>query len=74
MDKKENATNAKANFATEKEKVKRFSEIVTKIKAEIRKDVVGQEEVVDNVVNAIIAGGKVLLEGVPGVGKTRLVR
>ena len=74
MDKKENATNAKANFATEKEKVKRFSEIVTKIKAEIRKDVVGQEEVVDNVVIAIIAGGNVLLEGVPGVGKTRLVR
>lgn len=35
---------------------------------------VGQEDVVDNVIIAIIAGGNVLLEGVPGVGKTRLVR
>ncbi len=56
------------------EKVKEFSEAVAKIKTEIRKDVVGQDEIVDNVILAIIAGGNVLLEGVPGVGKTRLVR
>ncbi len=56
------------------EAVKNFSEQVAKIKAELRRDVVGQEEVVDNVIIAIIAGGNVLLEGVPGVGKTRLVR
>ncbi len=62
------------NNASEKERVKRFSEVVTKIKTEIAKDVVGQEEIVDNVIIAIIAGGNVLLEGVPGVGKTRLVR
>ncbi len=45
-----------------------------KIKQEIRKDLVGQDEIVNNVIIAIIAGGNVLLEGVPGVGKTRLVR
>ncbi|MBO4982737.1 MAG: MoxR family ATPase [Clostridia bacterium] len=56
------------------EKVKKFSETVSLIKAELRKDVVGQNEIVDNVIIAIIAGGNVLLEGVPGVGKTRLVR
>ena len=56
------------------EKVKVFSKSVEKIKAEIRKDVVGQEDIVDGVISAIIAGGNVLLEGVPGVGKTRLVR
>ena len=56
------------------ESVKKFSEQIAKIKNEIRKDVVGQNEVVDNVIVAIIAGGNVLLEGVPGVGKTRLVR
>ncbi|MDE5565835.1 MAG: MoxR family ATPase [Anaeroplasmataceae bacterium] len=56
------------------EQIKLFSEQIKKIKDEIRKDVVGQEEVVDNVIIAIIAGGNVLLEGVPGVGKTRLVR
>ncbi len=56
------------------EKVKSFSKSVTKIREELAKDVVGQEEIVENVLIAIIAGGNVLLEGVPGVGKTRLVR
>ena len=35
---------------------------------------VGQKDIIDGVITAIIAGGNVLLEGVPGVGKTRLVR
>lgn len=56
------------------ENVKRFNEAVSKVKNELRRDIVGQDEVVDNVIIAIIAGGNVLLEGVPGVGKTRLVR
>ncbi len=56
------------------EKVKIFSQSVAKIKEELRKDVVGQTDIVENVIIAIIAGGNVLLEGVPGVGKTRLVR
>ena len=73
----ENIGTAEANSATQNanaEKVKTFSKAVAKIKEEIRKDVVGQEDIVDNVITAIIAGGNVLLEGVPGVGKTRLVR
>ncbi len=56
------------------EQIKLFSKTITDIKNEIAKDVVGQEDVIDNVIIAIIAGGNVLLEGVPGVGKTRLVR
>ena len=56
------------------EKVKNFSQAIAKIKNELHKDVVGQEDIIDNVINAIISGGNVLLEGVPGVGKTRLVR
>lgn len=51
-----------------------FSSAVKRIKEELHKDIVGQEEVIDAVVIAIIAGGNVLLEGVPGTGKTRLVR
>ncbi len=51
-----------------------FAESVGKIKTELHKDVVGQEEVIDAVVIAVIAGGNILLEGVPGTGKTRLVR
>ena len=57
-----------------KAQVENFSRSVSKIKEEIRKDLVGQDEIVNNVIIAIIAGGNVLLEGVPGVGKTRLVR
>ncbi len=57
-----------------KERVQKFNTAVSKVKAELRKDLVGQDEVVDNIITAIIAGGNVLLEGVPGVGKTRLVR
>ncbi|MGM9641584.1 MAG: AAA family ATPase [Eubacteriales bacterium] len=57
-----------------KEKVISFRDKVAAVKSELAKDMVGQQEVVDNVIIAIIAGGNVLLEGVPGVGKTRLVR
>ena len=41
---------------------------------QISRDVIGQKEVVQDTVIAMIAGGNVLLECVPGVGKTRLVR
>lgn len=51
-----------------------FSEKVAAVKQELKKDIVGMDDVVENVIIAIIAGGNVLLEGVPGVGKTRLVR
>ena len=51
-----------------------FSEKSKKVLAEISKDMVGQSQVVEDAVIAMIAGGNVLLEGVPGVGKTRLVR
>lgn len=56
------------------EMLKTFTESINKIKTEIHKDIVGEEEVVDSVIIAIVAGGNVLLEGVPGTGKTRLVR
>lgn len=54
--------------------IKNFSDSVTKIKTELHKDIIGQEEVIDAVIIAVISGGNVLLEGVPGTGKTRLVR
>ena len=56
------------------ESIKSFSSQIEKVKAELAKDIVGSENIIDNVIIAIIAGGNVLLEGVPGVGKTRLVR
>lgn len=58
---------------TEKD-VRFFAEKSQEILDQIAKDVVGQKQVVEEAVIAMIAGGNVLLEGVPGVGKTRLVR
>jgi MoxR-like ATPase len=54
--------------------IQHFAESVAMIKNELHKDIVGQEEVIDSVIIAVVAGGNVLLEGVPGTGKTRLVR
>ena len=54
--------------------IKQFSQQCENIFKEISRDVVGQEKVVEGTIIAMIAGGNVLLEGVPGVGKTRLVR
>ena len=54
--------------------IKQFSEQCSKIFEQIHRDVIGQKEVIEGAVIAMIAGGNVLLEGVPGVGKTRLVR
>ena len=56
------------------ELLQEFSSATAKIKEQIHRDIIGQDEVVDTVVTAIIAGGNVLLEGVPGTGKTRIVR
>jgi len=44
------------------------------IKKEIAKVVVGQDKIVDAVLRALIANGHVLIEGVPGIAKTLLVR
>ena len=44
------------------------------LKAEVQKFIVGQDDIVEHVITAMIAGGHVLLEGVPGLGKTMLVR
>ena len=50
------------------------STAVSAIKEQLAKAIVGQEEVIDQVLVAILANGHVLLEGVPGVAKTLLVR
>src|SRR5580698_2494836 len=44
------------------------------VRREIGKVIVGQQEVVDGVLICLLAGGHVLLEGVPGLGKTTLLR
>ncbi len=60
-------------MATEQD-VTKFSEQCKNIFAQVERDVIGQKDIVQGTIIAMIAGGNVLLEGVPGVGKTRLVR
>ena len=47
---------------------------LNRVRQEIGKIIVGQQEVVDGVLICLLAGGHVLLEGVPGLGKTTLLR
>ena len=54
--------------------IQQFAERAAEIKREIAKEIIGQEAVVDQLLTVMIAGGNALLEGVPGLGKTRLVR
>ncbi|RIA31954.1 MoxR-like ATPase [Ectopseudomonas oleovorans] len=52
----------------------RANQLAQALRAELRKAVIGQNTVIDDVLTALIAGGHVLVEGVPGLGKTLLVR
>ncbi|MCL4509133.1 MAG: MoxR family ATPase [Chloroflexi bacterium] len=54
--------------------IQQFAETVHSIEGEVGCVIVGQRDIVRNVLIAIIAGRHVLLEGVPGLGKTMLVR
>ena len=55
-------------------KLERFRADFLRLRQEIAKVIVGQDEVVEGTLIAMVAGGHVLLEGVPGLGKTLLVR
>ena len=56
------------------ERVAQFRETYDTIRAQVQKRIVGMEDVIDRVLDALFLGGHVLLEGVPGLGKTLLVR
>jgi len=49
-------------------------DLLAAVRTEVLKAVIGQDAVVDQVLTAMLAGGHVLLEGVPGLGKTLLVK
>jgi MoxR-like ATPase len=57
-----------------REQVTEFKKSVDALRGEIAKAIVGHREVVDGVLSCMLAGGHALLEGVPGLGKTMLVR
>jgi MoxR-like ATPase len=51
-----------------------FTDVVDRIKKEISKVIVGYDEIINFTIISLLSGGHVLLEGVPGIGKTLLVR
>jgi MoxR-like ATPase len=55
-------------------KIEQATALVDKVRKEIGKIIVGQQDAVDGVLICLFAGGHVLLEGVPGLGKTTLLR
>lgn len=56
------------------EEVRKLVDQVAACEAEIAKGIIGQTEIVRQIILAILAEGNVLLEGVPGLGKTELVK
>jgi MoxR-like ATPase len=56
------------------ERIQSFRTVYTEVRSEIAHVIVGQEAVLDFTLFAVFANGHVLLEGVPGLGKTLLVR
>src|SRR5262249_32633666 len=54
--------------------IRGFQETFTAVRREIARVVVGHENVIELILTAFFAGGHVLIEGVPGIGKTLIVR
>jgi len=68
-------TNAQMNDAAAMpNRNQRASQLAQALRQELHQAVIGQQEAVDGLLTALIAGGHVLVEGVPGLGKTLLVR
>ncbi|HZV34516.1 MAG TPA: AAA family ATPase, partial [Verrucomicrobiae bacterium] len=56
------------------EQIASFKQTYAALREEIGKVIVGHDAIVEGTLIAVLAGGHVLLEGVPGLGKTLLVR
>ena len=67
-------TEGQTNEESVGQQIESLGQKVAEVSSEISKAIVGQSEVVNGVLTALLAGGHVLLEGAPGLGKTLLVR
>src|SRR5437762_7212280 len=59
---------------TQDARVEAFVTAFEALRAEVEKVIVGHREIITHVLTAMFAGGHVLLEGVPGLGKTLLIK
>src|SRR5476649_2668872 len=66
--------NEQQDAAIPAERLEQGVEIVRRIAAEIGRAVIGQRDVIEHLLACALAGGHLLVEGVPGLGKTLLVR
>jgi len=67
---------AQNDFESEEAKalIESFNSVFSKIRTEVRKVIVGQDEVVENLLMTLLVGGHCLITGMPGTAKTLLVR
>ena len=68
-----NHSDQEPNAEAARADAQRFKDTHERIRSEVARMMVGQSDVIDGVLTALLAGGHVLLEGVPGLGKTMLV-
>ena len=62
------------NMEINEKQIRDIIDVINNVEAEIGKAIIGQKDIVKQVLISILAGGNVLLEGVPGLGKTQLVK
>ncbi len=65
---------AKSDNVISKEAVLSFDKKLEKVKKEVAKSVIGQDKAIEMILTALIANGNILLEGVPGIAKTLILR
>ena len=56
------------------EKAEKYSEKLQKVHSEISKVIVGQDKIIEKLLIALIFNGHVLIEGVPGLAKTLMIK
>ncbi len=57
-----------------KQQVAKQSEVIDRLRAELNKAIVGQEEMISRLLVGLLANGHILLEGVPGLAKTTAIK
>ena len=57
-----------------KSKISEYRVIIQKVKKEVSRIVIGQEKILDTIITGLLADGHILVEGVPGIAKTLLIR